>query len=135
MLFPVEFLPHIIDEMRNAEIGIPGEWFQIAIAQKHTNALLGDMGMQVKTEDSKTVEIGFTLDFQEQGKGYALEAGQALIWLLFEVAQINKIIAITDAKNEASIKLLKRLGLKFVGSNEIEFRGELCCEYSFELEK
>ena len=81
--------------MNNAEIGKLGEWFQIAIAHKQSNLLVGDIGMQIYAKNPKIVEIGFTLSRDEQGKGYAKEAVQALIDSLFELRTINKIICIT----------------------------------------
>jgi len=124
-----------ISEMRTAEIGILGEWFQIAIAHKQSNLLLGDIGMQIYTENPTTVEIGFTLGREEQGKGYAQEAVQALIDSLFELRTINKIICVTDKLNEPSVKLIRRLGLNLVRSDQVEFKGKLCIEQTFELSR
>lgn len=123
-----------IEEMNEAAIGIPGEWFQIAVAHKQSNSLVGDIGIQLYTEDSTTVEIGFTLDGKEQGKGYAREAVQVLIDLLFEL-EITKVVGITDIRNAPSINLLTQLGMKLVRSDEREFKGELCVEQTFELNK
>ncbi|KOP24793.1 hypothetical protein AMR41_19445 [Hapalosiphon sp. MRB220] len=124
-----------IDEMKNAMIGIPGEWFQVAIAERQSNLLLGDIGFHVYKENTSTVEIGFTLDRSKQGQGYALEALQAFIYLLFDVTDTNKIIGITDARNQPSIRLLRRLGMQLVQSDEVEFKGELCIEHTFEMTK
>jgi len=131
-----------ISEMRTAEIGIPGEWFQIAIAslaagiaQKESNLLLGDIGIQVYAEDPTIVEIGFTLSRSEQGKGYAKEAVQALINSLFEIGTINKIVGISDMRNGSSINLLRRLGMNMRRSDEVEFKGELCIKQTFELDR
>jgi RimJ/RimL family protein N-acetyltransferase len=124
-----------INEMQTAAIGIPGEWFQIAIAHKQSNLLLGDIGMQVDLKNPMIVEIGFTLGREEQGKGYAQEAIQALIDALFQLRTISRIVGITDIRNEPSVRLLKRLGMSLVRCDEVEFRGELCIEQVFELEK
>jgi RimJ/RimL family protein N-acetyltransferase len=124
-----------INEMQTASIGIPDEWFQIAIAHNQSNLLLGDIGIKVDVENPTIVEIGFTLRREEQGKGYAKEAVQVLIDLLFELGSINKIVGITDARNESSIRLLRRLGMKLLQSAEVEFRGELCVEQTFKLDK
>ena len=124
-----------ISEMQIAVMGIPGEWFQIAIAHKESNLLLGDMGMQIYTKNPTIVEIGFTLGREEQGKGYAREAVQSLIYSLFELGNINKIVGITDMRNEPSVNLLRRLGMNLVRSDEVEFKGELCIEQTFELER
>ena len=124
-----------ISEMNNAEIGKLGEWFQIAIADKQSNILFGDIGMLIYAENPAIVEIGFTVSRDRQGKGYAKEAVQALIDSLFELRTINKIVGITDARNEPSIKLLRGLGMNLVRSDEVEFRGELCIEQTFELDR
>jgi len=124
-----------INDMQTAAIGIPGEWFQIAIAHKQSNLLLGDIGMQIYLKHPTIVEIGFTLGREEQGKGYAQEAIQALLDPLFQRGTISKIVGITDMRNEPSVRLLKRLGMSFVRSDEVEFRGELCIEQIFELAK
>jgi len=124
-----------ISEMNAAVIGIPGEWFQIAIAHKQTNLLLGDIGIQTYIENPKIVEIGFTLRRTEQGKGYAREAVKALIDSLFKLGNISKIVGITDTRNEPSVNLLRRLGMNVVRSAEVEFRGEFCVEQTFELDK
>lgn len=124
-----------IHEMSAAPIGIPGEWFQIAIALQSSNQLIGDIGIQVSEHDTTTVEIGFTLHREEHGKGYAKEAIQALIHSLFELVTITKVIGITDSRNHPSINLLTRLGMKLISSEEIVFRNELCVEQTFELKK
>jgi RimJ/RimL family protein N-acetyltransferase len=122
-----------ISEMRTVEIGILGEWFQIAIAHKQSNLLLGDIGMKIYAENPTIVEIGFTLGRKEQGKGYAQEAVQALINSLFEFGNIDKIVGITDMRNQPSVNLLIRLGMNLVRSDEVEFKGELCIEQTFEI--
>ena len=124
-----------ISEMHTGEIGKPGEWFQIAIAHKLSNLLLGDMGMQIYIKNSTIVEIGFTLSHDGQGKGYAKEAIQALINSLFEIGIINKIVGITDMRNEPSVNLLRRLGMNLIRSDEVEFKGGLSIEQTFELER
>lgn len=124
-----------IQEMHTAEIGLPGEWFQIAIAHRSSNLLLGDLGIQVRADDPTSVEIGFTLDRDAQGKGYGREAVQSLVDNLFQMETINTIVGITDARNERSVHLLRCLGFSLVRSDEVEFRGEWCVEHIFELER
>jgi RimJ/RimL family protein N-acetyltransferase len=122
-----------IREMQIAEIGEPGEWFQIAIAHRQSNRLIGDIGLQVDAKEPTIVEIGYTLNRNDQGKGYATEAISTLIDRLLQSKQIDKIIAVTDVRNEPSIRLLKRLGMKLSSSKEVEFKGEWCVEQTFEL--
>jgi RimJ/RimL family protein N-acetyltransferase len=123
-----------ICEMQIAEIGEPGEWFQIAIAHRQSNLLIGDLGIQVDATEPKTVEIGYTLSGAEQGKGYAKEAVKTLVKVLFESEAIHKVVAITDARNERSIRLLQALDMRLSRSEEVQFKGEYCTEQTFELE-
>ncbi|MBE9178485.1 GNAT family N-acetyltransferase [Oculatella sp. LEGE 06141] len=124
-----------IHEMSTAPIGIPGEWFQIAIALQLSNQLIGDIGIQVSEHDTRTVEVGFTLHREEQGQGFAREAIQSLLCSLFELGNITKVIGITDSRNYPSINLLTRLGMNLVSSEEVVFKHELCVEQTFELKK
>lgn len=124
-----------IHEMSTTPIGIPGEWFQIAIALQSSNQLIGDIGIQVSEHDATTVEIGFTLHREEQGRGYAREAIQALLHSLFELENITKVTGITDSRNHPSINLLTRLGMNLASSEEVVFKHELCVEQTFELKK
>jgi len=59
------------------------------------------------------VDVGFALREQFRGKGYALEAAQAVMRHGHEVLGLRRIVAITAPHNHASIKLLQRLGLRF----------------------
>jgi RimJ/RimL family protein N-acetyltransferase len=59
------------------------------------------------------VDVGFALRGQFHGRGYALEAAQAVMRHGREVLGLRRIVAIAAPHNQASIKLLQRLGLRF----------------------
>ena len=120
-----------IEGNQTAAFGVPGEWIQIAMAEQRSDALLGDMGMHVDGAEPTTVELGFTLARGAQGKGYAREAVGTLIDALFATGAVTKIVCIADARNEPSLKLLRRLDMTHVRSDEVEFKGERCVEHTF----
>ncbi|MDQ0483894.1 GNAT family N-acetyltransferase [Guptibacillus hwajinpoensis] len=124
-----------IEEMTKASFNSPGEYYQIAIELKETNELIGDCVMHPLKDDPKQVEIGFTLDPQFQGKGYAYEAVKCLVHSLFTDLSKHRITAITDVKNEPSIKLLERLGMRREGHfhQNIWFKGEWGSEYLYAI--
>lgn len=121
-----------IEGNQSAAFGVPGEWFQIALAEQQSDALLGDIGMHVDGTEPTSVELGFTLARGAQGKGYAREAASTLIDALFATGAVTKIVCIADARNEPSLKLLRRLAMTHVRSDEVEFKGEQCTEHTFE---
>ena len=113
---------------------IPGEWFQIGIADKISDSLIGDLGVRV-SEDEKTAEVGISLGTPAQGRGLATEALSLIINLLFERTPINAVGAITDQRNLPAIRLLERVGMVRGRSKKVEFRGYPCTEISFELSR
>ncbi len=109
---------------------VPSEWCQIAIALKEDNHLIGDIGIHV-SESQDQAEIGFSLNRNYQGKGLASEAVVLAMNFIFENSPVQKIIGITDARNDASIRLLERLKMEKLESLETEFRGEPCIEHTY----
>lgn len=93
-------------------IDISGTWFQLAIIKKENHELIGDIGIHFLGTDNHQAEIGFTLDWQEQGKGYATEAVRAVIDYLFNELNKRRIVASIDPRNEKSIALVERLGFR-----------------------
>jgi RimJ/RimL family protein N-acetyltransferase len=90
--------------------GVPGTWFQLAVCLKESGALIGDIGMHFM--DGVAAEIGFTLDPRFQKKGYGSEAAEAAILYLFEEYGAKRVFAVVDRANEASMRLVGKLGMK-----------------------
>jgi aminoglycoside 6'-N-acetyltransferase len=119
-------------EMEAAPLFQPGQWIQLGIAELHTDALLGDIGIRL-SEDSQTAEVGFTLASSAQGRGVATAAVREAIQLLFTATPVTQVHGITDARNTASARLLERLGFECRETREAVFRGEECREQVFVL--
>jgi ribosomal-protein-alanine N-acetyltransferase len=73
---------------------------------------LGICGL-IKREWLPTPDIGFAFLPQFYGKGYALEAANAIMENAASDLHIKKIAAITSPENIRSIKLLEKIGLGF----------------------
>jgi len=112
----------------------PAEWCQIGIAEKETNHLIGDIGIHI-SENQEQAEIGFSLNCNWQGKGLASEAVLLAMTYIFQNSPVQKIIGITDARNESSIRLLEGIGMYKTKSEEAIFRDEPCIEHYFEISK
>jgi len=118
-------------EMERAPFGQAGEWLQIAIADGGDDRLLGDIGLF--TMSSAEAEFGITLARSAQGRGLAQEAAGTLIGGLREHTGVRRLIAITDVRNVASARLLRRLGMTLEAEAGAVFRGEPCREWHFAL--
>lgn len=93
----------------------PGRWFQLAVEDKRTGTLLGDLGIRVEG-DGRQAEVGYTFAREHWGKGYASEAVACLLDHAFRNPGLHRVYAVTDKENRASFVLLERLGLRREGA-------------------
>jgi [ribosomal protein S5]-alanine N-acetyltransferase len=82
------------------------------VTLKETDECAGMAGL-LKRETLPAPDIGFAFLPQYWSKGLAYEAAQAVIKLGRESFAMKQIVAITSPDNEASMKLLERLGFKY----------------------
>jgi RimJ/RimL family protein N-acetyltransferase len=116
-------------------LGAAGEWLQVAVTLSETGEVIGDLGLCVVNESEGVVEIGFTVTRSAQGRGYATEAVNAVLELLLAQEGVRSILAVTDARNTASVALLRRVGFGYERTTTTVFRGEPCEEQTFILTK
>lgn len=67
----------------------------------------------VQREALPAPDIGFALLQPYQGRGYAREAAQAVLWHAFQELGLPRLLAITAPANHASVRLLNALGFAF----------------------
>jgi len=81
-------------------------------ALKGDRAAIGICGL-LKRDSLKDVDVGFAFLPQFWSKGYAFEAASAVMAYGRNVLGLTRIVAITSPDNEASIRLLEKLGMRF----------------------
>ena len=109
----------------------PENWVQLAIANRADDELLGDIGLCL--HENGEAEIGFTLRQEAQGNCFAIEALRGLARELLRLSEVARIVGITDERNEASIRVLERLGMTLASRYETTFKQEPCVELRYEL--
>jgi RimJ/RimL family protein N-acetyltransferase len=67
----------------------------------------------LKREDLPAPDVGFAFLPDYWGRGFAFEAAATVMKDARERLKLNQILAIVNADNDASKKLLLRLGLRF----------------------
>ena len=82
------------------------------VIRKSDNVKLGSCGLYDR-EGLDGIDIGFAFLPAFEGNGYAFEAARKILEVAFKVFEIEQISAITTHDNEASQKLLDKLGLTF----------------------
>jgi RimJ/RimL family protein N-acetyltransferase len=84
------------------------------VALRATGVPIGMCGL-LKREQLTDVDIGFAFLPEYWARGYAFEAAGAVMRYARDVLFLKRIVAITSPDNDASIRLLKKLGLEFEG--------------------
>lgn len=103
----------LIESQAGVKLPKEGQWLQLGIHDQICGELVGDLALHLVSESQSIFELGFTIASQHQGKGLGREAASRLISFLFSEVGAEKIIANTDRRNTASIRLLLSLGFKF----------------------
>lgn len=64
--------------------------------------------------DERQIELLYGLSERWWGQGLAAEAAQAVVKFGFERCRFKQILAITDAPNTASVRVMEKAGMRFV---------------------
>lgn len=89
---------------------------------KESGQVIGRAGVSVR-EGYELAELGFVIEVAQQRKGYAMEVCSAILHYAREELQMEGVQALVCAGNEASLKLLQRLG--FSEHGEVEENGKI----------
>ena len=120
-----------LSEIVAVEPGTKGEWLQIALVEKSTGILIGDIAYKILSSDESQVEIGLTLSRRYQGAGYGKEACTRLLSYLFNELNKRRVIANTDVLNTPASQVLEKTGFRreahFV--ENLWFKGRWASEY------
>ena len=83
-----------------------------AVRLKQDNIFIGVAGL-IHREGLEHVDIGYGFLPEYRGKGYAFEATKSIFEYGFNKLKMEKILAIVNPDNKASIHLLEKLGLNY----------------------
>jgi len=103
-----------IEEMLGRAPGEPGGWVQFTVFERESGRLVGDVGISPADGEPSVFKIGYTIAPAFQGKGYATEAGGALVDLAFDGLGAEIVRAYADAENTPSIRVMEKLGLELI---------------------
>lgn len=94
------------------EIVAEGDALTLGIELTAMGRVIGDVVLFFRSAEHRGGEIGWVLHPAYSGNGYATEAARALLRLAFEHLQLHRVIARVDARNDASLRLAARLGMR-----------------------
>ncbi|TDL99568.1 MAG: GNAT family N-acetyltransferase [Flavobacteriaceae bacterium] len=102
------------------EVGV-GRW---AIIDKKSNDFIGWSGLDLVTENINNhqnyYDLGYRLSRKYWGKGIATETAVASLEYAFKILGANQVYARADSENLASDKVLRKVGLTFVETFDLD---------------
>ena len=101
------------------------------VERRHDGVAMGLCGL-LKRDGLDDVDIGFAFFPEFGGQGYALEAARATLEFGLARHNLRRIVAITAQDNQASIRLLEKLGLRF--ERDVSLRGDTSLLKLFAIE-
>jgi ribosomal-protein-alanine N-acetyltransferase len=100
---------------RTARDAVPRMAYHLAVVLKASGGLVGGCRIEVRNAVHGTGDVGYVVDRQHWGQGYATEAIRALIDFGFRRLALHRIWATCDVENHASARVLEKLGMRREG--------------------
>jgi RimJ/RimL family protein N-acetyltransferase len=92
-----------------------GDSLMLAICERDTGSLVGECMLAWAPGPHLQGEVGYALHPRVQGRGYARAAAQRMLRIGFDDVGLHRIVGRCDPRNEPSIRLLQRLGMRQEG--------------------
>ncbi len=87
-----------------------GQWLVLAVEVPSTGTVIGEV--LLKWVSDRQGELGFAFGRDHHGLGYAAEASRAVLGLAFDSLGFHRVSAVVVDGNDASVRLLGRLGFR-----------------------
>jgi len=104
-----EFVDYVISKYKS------GEYNDWALVYKHDNKMIGTCGFTKIDQENNVAEIGYVINPNYWNMGIATEAAEAVIEFAFNKMAMNRVEAKFMYGNDASLSVMKKLGMKFEG--------------------
>ena len=107
----------------------------LAVELRDTGRMVGEVDLRLSSVEHRHAELGVILHPDVQGRGLAAEAASALLDLAFIRMGLHRVTAQTNARNSASIRALRKLGMSQEGHLRecVHFAGEWHDELIFAI--
>ena len=110
--------------------------YVFSVVPKITEEAVGGICLWNINYDNNVAEIGYDLEKEHRGKGYAFEACAAILRFAFDELKMETITAFPSVTNRPSISLLEKLKFERKGTIKSKMdSGEEYEQYDFRLER
>ncbi len=92
-----------------------GDFYDFAVVEKESGKMIGTCGFTRIDTVNNVCEIGYVFNPKYHGRGYATEAAAEVVRFAGEVLGAHRIEARFMKGNNASVRVMERLGMSFEG--------------------
>ena len=92
------------------QIAESGTGTRLAVVRRSDEVFIGWCALARWNPEYRSASMGYCFDDMTWGRGYATEAGRALLEWGFSTLTLNRVQAETDTRNVASARVLEKLG-------------------------
>ena len=107
----------------------------LAVELKSNEEVIGLVGVAPKEEIGGETEILFAIADEHQNKGYAAEAGQAMMNWFFDGIGKDSLSAIVKPENKPSRRVIEKLGFAYCDTRILAYDGEPCVFAYFKCQR
>lgn len=100
----------MVEDRKNLDLSLK-ENIILAVSSKENDEILGEIVVMKK---ENTISFGYTISYKYQRKGIAYESLSHLMEYIHKKFPQCEFICLVDPENISSIKLLEKLGFKFI---------------------
>jgi RimJ/RimL family protein N-acetyltransferase len=130
-----DIVERIAGRWARTELTDEGQSLTLGAQLAETGELAGDVMLFWHSREHAGGELGYVFNPALAGRGYATEAAGAMLRLGFSELGLHRIVARIDERNEPSLRLARRLGMRQEARlvrNE-RFKGEWSTEVDFAM--
>jgi len=114
-VFP-EAVPHVYEQLRSDPSSVG--WWTYLFVHAEDRVLVGEGGLKGRPGESNVAEIGYAIVPEYRQRGLATEAARGLAGWAFSHPNVAAVEAETLPDGHDSIRVLEKLGMRFVGATD-----------------
>lgn len=118
---------------RGAPVGSSETWLNWVVRLRSEPVWLGTL--QATVVPKRTAYIGYVVSATHWSRGFATEGCTWLVRYLFNELGAAEVRASVDTRNEASWRLLERLGFVREGEHPLQLHGRPAVDYHYRLSR
>ena len=130
-----DIIERIAGHGARTELTDEGQSLTLGAQVDETSELVGDVVLFWRSRTHADGELGYVFNPALGGRGYATEAANVILRLGFEGLDLHRIVARIDERNDSSVRLARRLGMRQEARlvrNDF-FKGEWSTELDFAM--